>query len=147
MTTVMSTPISQLPKSGNTGTFAEEDPSVSEVISQMEKEFSQSQPPPQPPQHFQAQPLPQQPPQLQQPSQQPLPLPQQPKNLSYIDTSLLKRAFIAAFIAFIIFYPCEFGFIYEKYNMLKTAQPYERVIRALLLAVLLYVIMLKMDSN
>lgn len=140
----MSTPINQLPPpTNNVQTIApktaEDDQDVTDVISQMEKEFSASQPPPQ--QHYYNPP----PQQYSQPIQhiyQPIEFRQQPK---LYDLPTAKRAIICAVVALVIFYPFELGLIYEKVPFLTKIQPYERAIRALLLAVLIYVLLLKLN--
>ena len=146
----MSTPINQLPPpTANTRQIApqtsEDDQEVTDVIYEMEKEFSSSQPPQQRPQ---PQYTPQQsPPQNYQPHYSPPPnftYNQQPYN-KYYDLPTAKRAVICALVALVIFYPFELGLIYEKVPFLNMLQPYERAVRALLLAALIYVLLLKLN--
>lgn len=140
----MSTPITQLPKQTSaqpTVPTSEEDPMVNDVISEMEHEFSASAPPPPPPP-----PLPQQ--YMPPPMTFPLPTPAMQMMKSprpWLDILVAKRAAMCAIVALVLFYPFEFGFVYEKIPMLAKMQPYERAVRAVLLAVLLYVLMWKLN--
>lgn len=77
-------------------------------------------------------------------------LPGQPINKSilqnkFIDQTIAQRALAAAFVAFIVFYPFDLNFIYEKYTYLKCMSSYERIVRALLLAALLYILFVKFN--
>ena len=144
----MSTPISQLPKQVNPqtiSTISEDDPAVSDVILQMEKEFTQhnlptaAAPAAPPPTQAYSHPPVIPPPQVF--SQ----LPQPPVGKPFIDTAIAKRATICAIVALVMFYPFETGVIYTKIPMLANMQPYERAVRAILLAITIYGIMWKFD--
>jgi hypothetical protein len=196
----MSTPINQLPNNIPNEVIKQnshqlEDPSITDVINEMEREFSshneapqqippqrqripqmQQQPPPhmqQPPPHMQ-QPPPQyyqQPPpnmNVQHIFQQQYPVnnyqqhnkfnPNQFNNSNngnngnnndYLNTYISKenaqRAILAAFIAAIVFYPFELGFIYDRIPFLTNMNQYDRMLRTLFLAVTFYVILLKVN--
>ena len=149
----MSTPVAQLQRQPNAVAPPQiDDPVITDVINEMEREFS-ARPPPvvtstpvatfaAPPQYQQAQ-------QQQQPHYQQAPQyahmqpPTSPHNSvkDWINTQSAKRALIVAFIAFCIFYPVDTGVLYTKAEFLGRFEPHDRIIRALLLAVLLYVIM------
>lgn len=139
----MSTPIAQLPKQAPSQPAqmvkgAEEDPVVNDVINEMEKEFSGSQQAPQP---MQLQPQPQ----LQFTPPPPTYAYIQQSKKPLIDQTIAKRAAVCAIIALVLFYPFETGALYAKVPYLAKMQDYERAIRTVLLAVLLYVIMWKLD--
>ena len=173
----MSTPINQLPTNLSNDVIQQnvsqlEDPTIADVISEMEREV-QSQPPQQhmqpPPQHMQPppqymQPLP--PPQFQQ--QQPsypqqYPQQQYPQQhgqfmhmqqhyqrgrpnyfAQWINVSHAQRAILAAIVAAILFYPFETGAIYEKIPFFTNLHQYDRLVRTLVLAVVLYLLLLKL---
>jgi len=149
-----------------------EDPVIADVINEMEREVQQQRPqqrPQQPPQQYiQPQAPPQQYMQPQAPQQQQIrqPPPQQvqhvfqqqypvqyPQSLgffgnqyaSWVNTSHAQRAILAAIIAAFIFYPFETGVIYEKIPYLSNMHQHDRLIRTLLLAVILYVLLLKLN--
>ena len=62
-----------------------------------------------------------------------------------IDKVLIQRALASAFVAFVVFYPADLNFLYEKYTYLNYLSPYERIVRALLLALFLYILFLKLN--
>jgi len=166
----MSTPVNQLPTNISNEVIQQqssqlEDPTIADVISEMEREV-------------QTQPRPQLPPQIQQPPhmqqqhvqhvfQQQYPhqqnqqqyIQQFPQNFqqsrnfnvnnnqlsNWINTPHAQRAILAAFIAAMIFYPFDTGAIYEKIPFFTNAHQYDRIIRTLLLAVTLYVLLLKLN--
>lgn len=168
----MSTPINQLPTNISQDTIQQnssqlEDPTVADVINEMEREVQhQSQP---------QQPQMQQNPNIQHVFQQQYPIQnnqypqysqhQQPPQQRYppqfqayrnfnqssnsysewINTPHAQRAILAAFIAAMIFYPFDTGAIYEKIPFFANAHQYDRLIRTLLLAVTLYVLLLKLN--
>jgi hypothetical protein len=149
--TAMSTPVTQLPAqpASHVATTSEEDPMVNDVISEMESEFQHTQNvATQPP--VQQSYMPSQP-----PPAYPVAPPAAPQQFNmhlmssmqkpYFDLPIAKRAAICAIVALLIFYPFELGFVYEKVPMLARMQPYERAIRALLLAVVLYALMWKFN--
>lgn len=143
----MSTQVEELPNSPPSNSKVEEDPLVSDVISEMEREFISQ---PLPPRQFNyPTPAPSAP-------AAPTPLPREYKphsqnkyvmndDLLYgIDKNHLQIAILAAALAFTIFYPVETGFLYEKIPMFSKLEPYDRIIRTLLLAVLFYVLLWKL---
>lgn len=142
----MSTPIAQLPKQINAQhiTAQEEDPMVSDVITEMEKEFSASAPPP--PATPQPTVVPSGPPvQYAQMYATPPPYMSYQQKKQWIDIPIAKRAAVCAIVALVMFYPFETGVIYTKVPFLAKMESYERIVRTLLLAVLLYVLMWKLD--
>lgn len=172
MSTTMSTPINKLPANIPNEVIQQnssqlEDPTIADVINEMEREVQQQRPPPQniaPPNmpHMQ-QPHVQHVFQQQYPIQYPHSQPQQyaqpqQQNIQYsrnfiqnnqyqewINTPHAQRAILAAFIAAMIFYPFDSGAIYEKIPFFANAHQYDRLIRTLLLAVTLYVLLLKLN--
>lgn len=168
----MSTPVNQLPTNVSNEIIQQnssqlEDPTIADVISEMEREV-QTQQRPQSPQTMQPQHI-QQPQHVQHVFQQQYPIqqnqyPQQyPPNFQqsrnfninqnnyknqlsdWINTPHAQRAILAAFIAAMIFYPFDTGAIYEKIPFFANAYQYDRLIRTLLLAVTLYVLLLKLN--
>jgi hypothetical protein len=184
----MSTPINQLPTNVSNEIIQQnssqlEDPTIADVINEMEREvqyqprqsqhlqqdspqninpnvqhvFQQQYPvqhqQPHPQQH---QPHPQQYPQHFQQSHGAAGFnPNHPHAYGYhssrnqwadwINTPHAQRAILAAFIAAMIFYPFDTGAIYEKIPFFANAHQYDRLIRTLLLAVTLYILLLKLN--
>ena len=158
----MSTPIDKLPTqlSQAPSRTIDDDPVVRDVIDEMEREVVMQQ---QQHQHQQARPvdvktthvatlnnaamMQQQPMQQQYLPQPPPPQnykqPDQATNSSWINTEEAKFACIFALVALAVFYPFDTSGIYFKFNFLERFQPYELFIRALLLAAVIYVILLK----
>lgn len=134
----MSTPIHQLPATTSNVPVTEEDPYVTGVIQEMENEFKK-QPTPAPP-------MPPPPPQIYMtpmPIATPMNTPTKPSNTWYNET-FAKRAAIVAVIAFLMFYPNDLTPLYEKAPLLSKVAAYDRLIRMLLLAVVLYVLFWKL---
>ncbi len=136
----MSTPINQLPNNPQPTPDHSDDSLVSDVISEMEKEYISNKP--------------------QQPIIPPPNIPSLPQiyhesppqifgNSSYMDdnkTELfneknIKRSLIIALLGFVLFYPFELGLIYQKVPFLEKMAPYERFVKACLFAVLIYVLL------
>jgi len=184
----MSTPINQLPTNVSNEIIQQsvsqlEDPTIADVISEMEREV-QSQPAPRPPQHMQPPPQMQQPsqqfqqphPQMQQQYPQQYPPQQYPQQgqfqhqqqqqqqqqqqfmhmqqqyqrgragyfAQWVNISHAQRAILAAIVAAILFYPFETGAIYEKIPFFTNLHQYDRLVRTLVLAVVLYLLLLKL---
>ena len=176
----MSTPINQLPINVSNEIIQQnssqlEDPTIADVINEMEREV-QRQPSPQMqhvPQMQQQNPNVQHVFQQQYPVQHQQPHPQQyPQHFQpphgaagfnpnhqnsygyhsarnqwtdWINTPHAQRAILAAFIAAMIFYPFDTGAIYEKIPFFANAHQYDRLIRTVLLAITLYVLLLKLN--
>jgi hypothetical protein len=165
----MSTPVTQLPGNISNDVINQnitqlEDPVIADVINEMEREVQQQRPPQAPPQQYMQ---PQAPPQqyMQQPQQQYRQPPQvqhsfqqqypvqypQPSGFfgnqyaSWVNTPHAQRAILAAIIAAFIFYPFETGVIYEKIPFLSNMHEHDRLIRTFFLAVVLYVLLLKVN--
>jgi hypothetical protein len=142
-TTSMSTPISQLPSThaapGNVR--HDEDQIVSDVISEMQGEYPKPAPHPHP-QVVQ---------QFALPSSLPPPpsyYHQQPSELLFgvLDKDHVMRAAIAAIIALAFFYPDTLSPIYEKIPTVGSfLESNDKIVRALLLAIVLYIILWKME--
>ena len=160
----MSTPVNQLPSSLPQKNHQEEDPIVNEVINEMEREFSntrqqqmqqqqmqqqqmQMQQPQMQHQQMQQQQMQQQ--QMQQPQQQmqqPQFLFQKPKeSLFSFNKTHAQYAIIASVAAFLLFYPCNTDLIYNRISYLQKLEPYDRVVRTILLIVLLYILLWKFN--
>ena len=179
----MSTPINQLPNVSNEiiqqNSSQLDDPTIADVISEMEREVQsqpqQRQPPPQ-----QYAPQMQMPPpqQMQPPLQMQMQYPQinhsqhvqhmqgqgqgqYPQSqyggpqyhqrghapnyfAQWVDVSHAQRAILGAIVAAILFYPFETGAIYEKIPFFTNAHQYDRLIRTIVLAIVLYVLLLKL---
>jgi hypothetical protein len=161
----MSTQVQELPNtpppSGNgngngNSNKSEEDPLVTDVINEMEREFMNqtiepkqfnvvASQPPQP--HMMA-------PQFAPPPSQYYPMMQQKVNKSdsyitivhgvTINKDHLQVALLSAACAYALFYPIETGFLYEKVAILSKLAPYDRLIRTFLLAVLFYVLLTRL---
>lgn len=135
----MSTPIHQLPNNPTSGTApAEEDPFVAGVIQEMENECKKQPVPVSPP----TPPAPQ--PQMYMPITTPMQAPK-PAASSWYNETFAKRAAIVAVIAFLMFYPNDLTPLYEKAPVLSKFAAYDRMIRMLLLAVVLYVLFWKLN--
>ena len=140
----MSTQIQELPNNPTPpqSKKSEEDPLVTDVINEMEREFiNQSQPP----RNFT-------PPQQRvypQVTNTNTPIPMQSKNkdirdLIYnVDKNQLQIAILSAFLAYATYYPVDTDFLYEKFEVLQKIAPYDRIIRTLLFAVMLYLLLWK----
>lgn len=64
---------------------------------------------------------------------------------SFIQTDIAKRALAAAIIATIIFYPQTLQMVYDKVPALGKFSSYDFVIRTVLLAIVLYLLMWKLN--
>jgi len=64
---------------------------------------------------------------------------------SYFQSDIAKRAIIAALIATLIFYPQTLQMVYDKIPMLGRFSSYDSIIRTALLALVLYILMWKLD--
>lgn len=139
----MSTQVQELP---NTPPPAdkkpEDDPLVNDVINEMEREFiNQAMPPRQfntPPAHSY--------PTLTTAN---TPIPPQYKSKDFkdlimnIDKNHLQIAILAAFLAFATYYPVDTEFLYQKFDILQKLAPFDRIIRTILLAAMLYLLLWK----
>jgi len=138
----MSTQVQELPDKPPINTKVEEDPVITDVINEMEKEFITS------PRQFS---MPQSQAHIAIPTYTTMPT-AIPIHMSYtqnntlygLDKKHMQIAILASGLAFAIFYPIETEFLYEKVTILSKFAPYDRLIRALLLAVLLYILLWKL---
>ena len=137
----MSTPISKIPVNQNVPIQAEsheDDPEVQAVLQEVQQptlpvKVQAYAPPPQmmsPHQIYQAAPF--------------MP-PHHNDTLPFIQTDIAKRAIAAAIIATIIFYPQTLQMVYDKVPALGKFSSYDSVIRTVLLAVVLYILMWKLN--
>ena len=154
----MQTSISSIPINQQSSSMSmDDDPDVDSVIQEMNN-MSSSQKEPDQQAIMQQRQMQQQQQQLQQMQQQlqnqnkvnNFQLPGQPLGSSLlknnlIDKVLIQRALASAFVAFVVFYPADLNFLYEKYTYLNYLSPYERIVRALLLALFLYILFLKLN--
>jgi hypothetical protein len=103
----------------------------------MEQEFTRQQAPP----AYKPQPTP----------YQHTPMPQQRTQTQSFDSfyginkKSAQTALIVSFVAFVFFYPVDTDFIYQKATILNKLAPYDRFIRALLLAIFLYILITKLN--
>lgn len=137
----MSTPISKLAVPTNVPIQVEsqdEDPDVQAVLQEVQKPAFISLPPP----SIASQPVYQQP-VYHQPNVQIYTQSSSP--LSWIQKDIAKRAMLAAIIASVFFYPKTFELIYQKVPVLSKVNAFEWYIRILLLAVVLYILMWKLN--
>lgn len=138
MSSSMSTPISQLPANATaSNTSSEDDPFITGVIQEMEKEVNKQ------PTSVQPQPLPQM--YIPMPITTPVTTAAPQTQASWYNETFAKRAAIVAVIAFLMFYPNDLTPIYEKAPILSRFAAYDRLIRMLLLAVVLYVLFWKLN--
>jgi len=137
----MSTPISKIPVNQNVPIQVEsheDDPEVQAVLQEVQQptlpvKVQAYAPPPQM----------MNPQQMYQLSHQTMPL--QTGATPFIQTDIAKRAIAAAMIATIIFYPQTLQMVYDKVPALGKFSSYDSVIRTALLAVVLYILMWKLD--
>lgn len=138
----MSTPIQQLPQGAAPPASAkmDDDPSVHEVIQEMEMEFHNAQ---QAPSHNNvpvANAVPAAPRMVVHTS-----IPPSAPASKWVDTESAKRAAMVAVIALVLFYPEDISALYARVPFLGRFSQYDRVIRAVALAVVLYVVFWKLD--
>lgn len=133
MSAPMSTPIQSLPPSPS-GPKAAASPisdDVKDVLDEMEREMAHTQikevPPPQHVMVFPQHPV----------------YPNQP---GWLDLPKAKYAIFSAIIALFIFHPYTGELLYSKVPYLERFQAYDMLLRALLLAVVIYVILWKSDK-
>jgi len=146
MSNQMSTSINNLPPVDKaTAPPINSDPIVSDVLAEMEREVAAAQKPSvNQSQHQTSFP---QPTQVQYGNQQmPMLLPPYMKEPSnpWVDTSKLQTAVVASIIAVVLLIP-NVSFIYEKFEKLASIRSYELFIRIALLALVLYVAMIKLN--
>lgn len=143
MATPMGTPITQLPATPNgiQGNIKhDEDQVVADVIKEMNISKDAQLPLHQPqPQVIQQYMLPQSIPHTYVSSKASL-------VFGVLDKTLVTRATVAAIVALALFYPETLSNVYSKVPSLGAVfEKYDKVVRALLLMMLLYIIMLKLD--
>lgn len=144
--TSMSTPVSQLPPSAPppSNVRHDEDQIVADVLSELQHERRPSSPPPSSaPTHHVAN--------VQQymlPSAPPSPQQQQRGDLVFgvIHRDIAIKVAVAAIAALVIFYPETLSDVYSKVPSIGDHLiTYDKFVRALFLAVLLYVLLMKLD--
>lgn len=135
----MSTPISQLPKADGRQASPSDtiDPSVTDVLEEMEKEVAAAQKPSAP----------------QQPTSPPMyamyqppspPLYMKDADASWLDVPKIKTAAVATVLAMLLLLP-KVPEIYERFGRIAFLAPYELYIRAGMLALVLYLLMVRLE--
>lgn len=147
----MSTPVNQLPQQVNPNMVPplEEDQEVMDVIKGMESEFQ----PTQSPHASQSMAAVQNSLQFQPVQLQPAPPiktelyapPSSSVSKFGLDMDLLKRAGIVALLALVIFYPTDLSSLYDRSPYLQKLAPYDKIVRAIVLLVIVYIIMSKFN--
>lgn len=137
----MSTPVSSLPKTDAPSSQTHIDSSVTNVLEEMEREVSAAQKSMQHPQH------PQHPPTgYMYPVGQNMPVVPLYMNSDdeWIDMPKVKTAVLATLLALLLLVP-KFPEIYDRFARTAFLAPYDLYLRAGLLAVLLYFVMVRLD--
>ena len=142
----MSTPVQHLPQ-GNAPTSAklDDDPVVTDVIQEMEMEFNSKHQPQKQQPHQQASQIIPSVPAYHQPMVVTTTIAKPHSEASWLDSDLAKRAAAAAIIALFVFYPADLSALYQRFSILNSLADYDRVIRALVLALVLYIVFWKLD--
>lgn len=142
----MSTPVSSLPKTDTPASQTPIDSSVTDVLEEMEREVSAAQksmPPPS--QHSQHPQMAHQPSTGYMYQHMPsVPLYMNVNDDAWIDTPKVKTAVLATLMAMLLLVP-KFPEIYDKFARIAFLAPYDLYLRAGLLAVLLYFMMVRLD--
>ena len=145
----MSTPIANLPKADSSSPPPPIDASVADVLEEMEREVSaaqqQQQQPSVPQQHLQQHLQSQHPQHLggYMPQMSPLSLYVDDQD-EWVDMPKVKTAVLASLMALLLLIP-KFPDIYDKFTRIAFLEPYELYIRAGLLALVLYILMVRLD--
>jgi hypothetical protein len=158
----MSTPVTSLPQvdSKNSPPPVTNDPTVTDVLEEMEREVAAANHPAnstqqqnshpqhlQPPQHPMGSymnPQSSPPPSYMYGGQNMFPLYIKDSNGSWFHTEKAKTAVIATLIAMLLLLP-KIPFIYERFGRIVFLQPYELYIRAAMLALVLYMTMVRLN--
>lgn len=152
MSSSMSTPVNSLPPpdSSSPPPPMVSDPVVTDVLAEMEREVADAQKAsvphhPQQPHPHPQQPHPHQPhqPQNLQQMLSTLPVYTKEQERSWVDTGKLQTAVVATVIAMLLLLP-QLPNIYERFARIAFLQPYELYIRAALLALVLYIAMVRL---
>ncbi len=140
-----STPVSKIPAQSVSTNEEEDDSEVISILKEMAASENPVQtpptyhmPPPPQPTHYNPPPPPPRPAPPSQVVQVKLPK-------SYIQQELIQKAVIAAIIAAVMFYPKTFEILYSKFPMLQKVAPFDPILRVFLLAVILYLLMWKLN--
>jgi hypothetical protein len=135
----MSTPVQHLPQQAAPATAKlDEDPVVTDVIQEMEMEFAHKAPAAAPNVTHVAAPVPAYP--------SPVvvsPISKEPTG--WIHTDSAKRAALVAVIALVLFYPQDLSPLYGRAPFLARLGDHDRLVRAVFLALILYVLFWKLD--
>lgn len=137
----MSTPLQQLPQGAAPPASAkmDDDPSVHEVIQEMEREFQHAQPTP-----VAVPVVPMQPQAPRMVVHTSIAAPTTSSS-SWLHTESAKRAALVAVLALVIFYPEDLSALYQKVPVLGRFAQHDRMIRAAALALVLYVAFWKLE--
>lgn len=132
----MSTPIHQLPQNAAPSSKMDDDPAVREVIQEMTLEFQSPQtasapsaPPAVPP-----------PPRMVVTS-----IPPAVSKNEWYDKDAVKRALIVTVAALVLFYPNDISALYDKVPLLDRFSQHDKMVRAVLLAFVLYILFWKLE--
>ena len=136
------TPISKIPAQASPDVEESDDDEDPEVLSIL-KEMSDSERPPAPPPPRQQAYKPSPPPKAYPPPSANVVQHNLPK--SYIQQDLLQKAVVAAIIAAVMFYPKTLEILYTKFPIMEKFQSFDSIIRVVLLALVLYVLMWKLN--
>lgn len=148
----MSTPVANLPKVDNTNpSSVNTDPVVTDVLEEMEREVAAAKHSASP---IQKQSMPQQAQPYMYNGQQMMPqmqqMPQMPSmymkdmGAPWIDKERLQTAVVASVIAMLLLLP-KLPNIYDRFSRIAFLEPYETYIRVALLALVLYLVMIKLN--
>jgi len=143
----MSTPIHQLPATASGAPSAsgpQDDPELLNVLKEMEQEVAAAQGPSHPSPGVQAAPY------IPRAPHGPQAMPRQAiaADSSLWNSERAKNAAIAGVIALVLFYPSTLQAVYGKFPKFSSIfDNYDLLIRALLFAVVLYVLMWKLDAR
>lgn len=141
MSSQMSTPVNSLPVVDITvAPPSSNDPMVTDVLAEMEQEVAAAQ---KPTQHAHAPAPAAYMPQQAHTMMPPYPYMKEPSK-PWVDPSKLQTAAIASVIAVLLLVP-NVSFLYERFERLVQVRSYELFIRAGLLALVLYLAMVKLD--
>lgn len=132
----MSTPVSQLPKTD--GKQEPLDPSVTDVLEEMEREVAAAQKPAPPPPSYAM------PAHYPPPPHPSVPLYMKDPGTSWLDVPKVKMAMVATVLAMLLLLP-KVPNIYERFSCIAYLAPYELYVRAAMLALVLYLLMVRLE--
>ncbi len=144
----MSTPVANLPRVDSSNPPpVNTDPTVTDVLEEMEREVAAAQHPSAPVQKPQMPQMPQQPSLYAYAGQQMMPPPpiyMKGMGAPWIDKGRLQTAVVATVIAMLLLLP-KLPNIYERFSRIAFLEPWETYVRAALLALVLYLVMVRLN--